>query len=191
MDIILASTSIYRQRLLERLELPFRCMPPGVDETALPEERPAALAARLAEAKAEAISVQYPDALVIGSDQVAALGDTLLGKPGNFERAYQQLRQCAGHSVRFSTGLALRCQSRGIDTVMVEPFDVAFRPLEDREIQRYLEIEQPYDCAGAFKVEGLGISLFTGLHGRDPTSLEGLPLMALSQELRALGLLYQ
>jgi septum formation protein len=187
MDIILASTSPYRRRLLERLQLPFRCIAPLTDETALSGELPVALAQRLALAKAESVALQYPQALVIGSDQVAALDQKLLGKPGTFEVAAAQLRASSGREVLFHTGLSLICRTQNLQQQHVEPFAVRFRQLSDQQIRSYLEKEQPYDCAGSFKVEGLGIALFETLNGNDPTSLEGLPLMALSDMLRAAG----
>lgn len=188
MDIILASSSPYRQRLLARLQLPFSCMAPNVEETRRPGEAPAAMAARLALAKARAVAPSYPDALVIGSDQVAAIGDTVMGKPGNHASAFAQLRASAGHEVRFHTGLALYCASSGFERFHVEPFSVHFRELSDTDIKRYLHIEQPYDCAGSFKCEGLGIALFERMEGNDPTSLEGLPLIALTGLLAEAGL---
>jgi septum formation protein len=187
MDIILASTSPYRKRLLERLQLPFDCVAPQVDETALPRETPKALAQRLALAKADAVAHSYPQALVIGSDQTAATAEALLTKPGNFDNAFEQLRQCSGRSITFYTGLAMVCRDRRIQSVEVEPFEVRFRTLSDEEISHYLRAESPYDCAGSFKVEGLGITLFEGLYGRDPTSLEGLPLIRLAATLRRYG----
>ena len=187
MDVILASSSPYRQRLLARLQIRFSSVAPDVDETRLPEEAPAAMAARLALAKARAVARDYPDALVIGSDQVAALGDTVMGKPGDHASAFAQLRASAGHEVRFHTGLALHCAASGFERFHVEPFSVYFRELSDKSIETYLQIEPPYDCAGSFKCEGLGIALFERMAGDDPTSLEGLPLIALTGMLGAAG----
>jgi septum formation protein len=187
MDLILASTSPYRRSLLERLQLPFRCLAPDADETPLPGEAPAALAARLALAKARSIARAHPASLVIGSDQVAALGDRLLGKPGNYANAREQLLASAGQSVQFFTGLALCCASSGFEEVLVEPFRVQFRPLDGAAIDNYLAREQPFDCAGSFKCEGLGIALFQQMSGNDPTSLEGLPLIALTSVLQRAG----
>lgn len=187
MDLILASTSPYRRSLLERLQLPFRCLAPDADETPLPGEAPAALAARLALAKARSIARTNPTSLVIGSDQVAALGDRLLGKPGNYANAREQLLASAGQSVQFFTGLALCCESSGFEEVLVEPFRVQFRPLGGAAIDTYLAREQPFDCAGSFKCEGLGIALFQQMSGNDPTSLEGLPLIALTSVLQRAG----
>jgi septum formation protein len=185
MQLILASTSPYRRQLLARLGQAFECHPPGTDESVLPGEEPGDLAGRLAEAKARAVAQLYPDALVIGSDQVAALGTQLLGKPGNHGAAVDQLRLCSGREVQFFTGLTVMCANRGFVRQCVEPFSVYFRSLSEAEIEDYLQREQPYDCAGSFKCEGLGISLFTRLSGDDPTSLEGLPLIRLSAMLRA------
>lgn len=187
MDIILASTSVYRRHLLERLLPSFTCIPPNLDETAAPAEGPAALAGRLATQKAQIIAQQNPAALVIGSDQVASLEGELLGKPGTHEVATKQLRACAGKRVEFFTGVTVVCASRGLLLEHVEPFNVRFRALEDHQIENYLSREQPYDCAGSFKVEGLGIALFQALEGRDPSSLEGLPLIALTDLLADAG----
>lgn len=187
MDIILASTSPYRRQLLLRLQIPFRCLPPQVDESHLPGEQPAALARRLALAKAQAIAAGEPAALVIGSDQVAAIGGAIIGKPGKHEVAAAQLRASSGREVRFHTGVALVCAARDWHWSHVEPFNVHFRTLDDSAIENYLHREQPYDCAGSFKCEGLGIALFRGLQGNDPTSLEGLPLIALVDLLARAG----
>jgi 7-methyl-GTP pyrophosphatase len=187
MDIILASTSNYRRQLLERLGLPFRQMDPKTDETALPGELPEALAERLALAKARALADANPHALIIGSDQVAALGEQVYGKPGNFNKARSQLASCAGKSLKFHTGLALVCADSALQLSCVQPFTVVFRDLTPGEIDNYLRAEQPYDCAGSFKWEALGISLFEKLLGDDPTALEGLPLIALCRMLREAG----
>lgn len=183
MDIILASTSPYRRRLLERLQLRFRCIPPEIDEATLPGESSAALAQRLARLKARAVADRYPSAVVIGSDQVASIGGYILGKPGNFDNAAAQLRRSSGRVVQFYTAVAIVCLDRGLERFHVEPFSVSFRTLNDIQIANYLHREQPYDCAGSFKVEGLGIALFEGLSGNDPTSLEGLPLVTLTDLL--------
>jgi len=187
-ELILASTSPYRKRLLERLQLEFRCLAPGIEEHPLPGEDAAALAGRLALAKARAVAANQPDALVIGSDQAAELAGTILGKPGSAQRAAAQLRACAGRSVQFHTGVALVCAACGLEEVHVVPFAVEFRRLDDGEIARYLERDQPWDCAGSFKVESLGIALFSALRGDDPSSLEGLPLIRLGAMLRRAGL---
>lgn len=187
MGLILASTSPYRKNLLERLQIPFRCLSPETDETPLPGEAAAAVAGRLALAKARSVATRHPASLVIGSDQVAALGTVLLGKPLDHARAAAQLAACAGKTVHFYTGLALCCIERGIEETHVEPFSVHFRPLTAGMIDNYLRREQAYDCAGSFKCEGLGIALFESLSGRDPTSLEGLPLIALTTLLARAG----
>ena len=193
MDIILASTSPYRRHLLQRLQLPFRCLASGVDEQALAAESPAAMASRLAVAKARSVAQAHPDSLVIGSDQVAALDSPdpgaprILGKPGNHTAARAQLLACAGQVVSFYTGVAVCIAATGFEQFHVEPFRVYFRELDDKSIENYLSREQPYDCAGSFKCEGLGIALFERLEGRDPTSLEGLPLMALTDLLATAG----
>jgi len=188
MDIILASTSPYRRRLLERLQLPFRCIPPAVDETPLPGEQPGPLAGRLALEKARAVAATEPLALVIGSDQVAALAGAILGKPGSYSVAREQLRASSGRALQFWTGLAIVCQARELELRHTEPFSVHFRDLGDTAIDAYLAREQPFDCAGSFKWEGLGITLFEKLVGDDPTSLEGLPLIALTTLLGRAGI---
>jgi septum formation protein len=186
MSVILASSSPYRRRLLARLLADFDCESPQVDETPLPGETAPELAARLALAKARTVAQRHPGSLVIGSDQVAELDRNLLGKPGCFEAARAQLRAGSGRSVRFHTGLAL--VGGGLEQVHVEPFTVHFRELKDAEIDCYLQREQPYDCAGSFKCEGLGIALFRHMEGDDPTSLEGLPLIALTTMLAGAGM---
>ncbi|WP_116364167.1 Maf family protein [Parahaliea mediterranea] len=185
MNLILASTSRYRQRLLERLQLPFTCVAPHTDEGHLPGEAPAPLAARLAHAKAAAVASLHPDALVIGSDQVASLDGALLGKPGSHRQATAQLEACSGKTLHFYTAVSLL--GPGIDKTHTEPFTVDFRPLTRQEIESYLKKDTPYDCAGNFKWESLGIALFERLHGNDPTSLEGLPLIALCRLLAESG----
>lgn len=182
-SLVLASTSPFRRKLLEKLGLPFRCDDPAIDEAPQPNEAPAALVSRLSEAKARAVARQHPDALVIGSDQVACIGDDIVGKPGSHEVARRQLRKASGREVVFHTGLCLfnvatdRCQ------VAVEPFVVYFRELNDAQIDRYLVQDSPYNCAGSFKSEGYGITLFRRLQGRDPNALIGLPLIALVEML--------
>ena len=188
MKLVLASTSSYRQMLLERLSIPFELARPDTDETPLPGEPPATTAERLAAEKARAVATAWPDALIIGSDQVAYLGDQVFGKPGTESRAVAQLQQMSGQTVVFHTALALlntrsgRLQTAGI------PTRVRFRTLTEAEIRRYVAKEQPLDCAGSAKSEGLGISLLEALSGDDPTALIGLPLIALSRKLRAEGL---
>ena len=187
MKLILASTSPYRRALLERLGLDFECVPPGSDETPRRGESSSSLAQRLAYAKANAIARKNPGALVIGSDQVASLGDQLLGKPGDMETATRQLQQSSGRSVLFHTAVCLANSQGRANTVTVES-RVDFRELEDVEIENYLRREQPFDCAGSFKCEGQGIALFERLESEDPTALEGLPLIATAQLLRAAGM---
>jgi septum formation protein len=187
-NLILASTSPYRRSLLKRLQLPFECQSPDADETPLTNEAPADLVYRLALAKATSISRDHQAATVIGSDQVASLDGKILGKPGNHSTASGQLRACSGREVKFYTGLAVVSENSGFQQVHVEPFTVVFRDLSDAMIDNYLHMEQPYDCAGSFKCEGLGIALFARLHGDDPTALEGLPLISLVTMLDAAGI---
>ena len=188
MDIILASTSPYRRRLLERLQIRFRCIPPEVREKPLSGESPPAISERLALLKAEAVADCHPAALVIGSDQDASIDGNIIGKPGNFDKAAAQLRRSSGREVQFYTAVALVSRERGLERCHVEPFRVRFRNLSDKQIANYLVREQPYDCAGSFKVEGLGIALLESLTGDDPTSLEGLPLIKLTELLADAGL---
>jgi septum formation protein len=186
-SIVLASGSRYRRELLERLGLGFKTWSPEVDESALPAEPPRETAVRLARAKAEAGGKRFRSAWIIGCDQVADLDGQPLGKPGNLETARQQLRQLSGHSVLFHTALCFwnaRLERRHERLVTT---DVAFRRLTDLEIDRYLEREPAFDCAGSAKSEALGISLLSRLGGDDPTALVGLPLIALSAMLRAEG----
>ena len=186
--LILGSTSPYRRELLQRLRLDFSVFAPDVDETPLPNEAPRDLAMRLALAKAHAVAVQNPGAVVIGSDQVADLNGQPLGKPGTHERATAQLRQMRGHSVIFQTAVAVVCPETGFEQVDLAPVVVRFRDLSDAEIERYLHAEQPYDCAGSAKSEGLGISLLDAIDSDDPTALIGLPLIRTCRMLRAAGL---
>lgn len=188
MKIVLASTSAYRRMLLERLTLSFVTDKPEVDETPLPNESPAATADRLALAKALAVAQRHPDALIIGSDQVAHIGDEIFGKPGTVDKARAQLVRMRGKSVTFHTALAVVNAVTGQQTVTSEPTTVRFRELTDAEITRYIEKEMPLDCAGSAKSEGLGITLLEALSGNDPTALIGLPLIALSKILRAEGI---
>ncbi|WP_300620930.1 Maf family nucleotide pyrophosphatase [Dokdonella sp.] len=188
-ELVLASTSPYRRELLSRLGLPFLAVAPGVDESPLPDEAPRALALRLARAKAEAVAARRPGTLVIGSDQVAELDGHALGKPGTPAAAEAQLAACSGRCVDFHTALCV-VDTRGghaVATAAIDRTRVVFRPLETAEIRRYLEAEQPFDCAGSFKCEGLGIILFDRIENDDPTALIGLPLIALSRLLRAAG----
>ena len=186
--LVLGSTSRYRRELLARLNVAFDVAAPDVDETPLPSEAPRALALRLALAKAQAVARQRPDALVIGSDQVADLAGQPLGKPGSHERAVQQLRQMRGQTVIFQTAVAVVCAATGFEQVDLAAVEVTFRSLADDEIERYLRAEQPYDCAGSAKSEGLGIALLDAIHSDDPTALVGLPLIRTCRMLRAAGL---
>ena len=186
--VVLGSTSRYRRELLERLRLPFEVAAPEVDETPLPGEAPAALATRLALAKAHAVAARYPEAVVIGSDQVADLHGQPLGKPGTHERATAQLRQMRGQTVVFQTALAVVCQASGFEMSDLAAVQVRFRALSDTEIETYLRLEEPYDCAGSAKSEGLGIALLDAIDNDDPTALVGLPLIRTARLLRAAGL---
>ena len=186
--LVLGSTSRYRRELLQRLNLPFDVTAPDVDETPRPGETPRTLALRLALAKAHAVAQQHLTAIVIGSDQVADLGGEPLGKPGNHERAVLQLRRMRGHTVVFQTAVAVVCAATAFEQVDLAPVEVTFRDLSDEEIERYLRAEQPYDCAGSAKSEGLGISLLDSIHSDDPTALIGLPLIRTCRMLRAAGL---
>lgn len=186
--LVLGSTSRYRRELLSRLRLAFDVAAPDVDETPQPGEAPRALALRLALAKAQTVARQHPEAVVIGSDQVADLAGEPLGKPGQHERAVQQLRQMRGQTVVFQTALAVVCAATGFEQVDLAPVEVKFRDLSDEEIERYLRAEQPYDCAGSAKSEGLGIALLDAIHSDDPTALIGLPLIRTCRMLRAAGL---
>ena len=186
--LVLGSTSRYRCELLQRLRQPFEVAAPDVDETPAPGEAPRALALRLALAKARAVAAQHPDAVVIGSDQVADLAGDPLGKPGTHERATAQLQRMRGHTVVFQTAVAVVCQATGFEQVDLAPVEVRFRDLSDAEIERYLRAEEPYDCAGSAKSEGLGISLLDAIVSDDPTALVGLPLIRTARMLRAAGL---
>jgi len=187
--LLLASSSPYRRELLQRLGLPFTCASPNIDESIQPRETAEALAIRLAAQKARALAPSHPGHWIIGSDQVACLPDgSILNKPGNHEQAVRQLTRSSGQRVSFLTGLALMDTDTGAIQTHCEPFQVQFRTLETMEIETYLQREQPYDCAGSFKMEGLGIALFESLEGRDPNSLVGLPLIALTDMLRAWGM---
>ena len=183
MKLVLASTSRYRLELLSRLHLPFEVLAPDVDETPLPDESPSATALRLSVLKAQAAAGAYPDALIIGSDQVLMLDSEQLGKPGSYDKAFAQLKKMQGRAMVFHTALTLlnsgtgRAQTRDVPTV------VHIRPLTDTQIEAYLKKETPYDCAGSAKSESLGIALMTRMDSPDPTALIGLPLMALTEML--------
>ena len=186
--LVLASTSRYRRELLQRLGVAFTVRAPEVEETPAAGEAPRALALRLALAKAHAVAALQPEAVVIGSDQVADLAGEPLGKPGTHARATLQLQRMRGQRVVFQTAVAVVCQATGFAQVELAPVEVQFRALSDAEIERYLLAEQPYDCAGSAKSEGLGISLLDAIHNDDPTALIGLPLIRTCRLLRAAGL---
>ena len=185
--LVLGSTSRYRRELLERLQIPFDVVAPDVDETQLPGEAPRALAERLALAKAHAVARAFPGAVVIGSDQVADLNGQALGKPGNHGRAVLQLRQMRGQTVVFQTAVAVVCLETGFEQGSLAAVRVRFRDLSDEEIENYLRAEQPYDCAGSAKSEGLGIALLSSIENDDPTALIGLPLIRTCTLLKAAG----
>jgi septum formation protein len=183
----LGSTSRYRAELLRRLRLPFDVAAPAVDETPKPGESPLALAQRLALAKARAVAQLHPQAVVIGSDQVANLHGEPLGKPGTHERAVAQLQRMSGQTVVFHTAVAVVCQASGFEAQDCADVRVLFRSLHADEIERYLRLEQPYDCAGSAKSEGLGIALLERIDNDDPTALVGLPLIRTCQMIRRAG----
>ena len=187
LPLVLASSSIYRRELLQRLRLPFTCYSPEIDEKIRQNEPASELVRRLAEEKARAVAEKHPQHLIIGSDQVAVLNQQILGKPHDLQRATAQLLAASGRSVSFLTGLALLNSATGHCQVDCISFTVHFRQLDERQIRRYLEIEQPFDCAGSFKAEGLGVSLFRSTEGTDATSLIGLPLIRLTDMLNQEG----
>lgn len=187
-SLVLGSTSPYRRALLQRLQIPFEVAAPDVDETPNPGEAPHALAQRLARAKAFAVAHLFPHAVVIGSDQVADLNGTPLGKPGTHEKAVTQLRQMRGQTVVFQTAVSVVCLDSGFEQNSLAAVNVTFRDLSDSEIENYLRAEQPYDCAGSAKSEGLGITLLASIDSDDPTALVGLPLIRTCQMLRAAGI---
>lgn len=186
--LLLASTSRYRRELLQRLGLPFDSVDPGLAEGADPGEAPAATARRLAAAKARAVAARHRDALIIGADQVASCGTLILDKPGTHANAVRQLTSVSGKSVRFDTAVALLDARGGVLLERVVPSQVRFRELAPAQIERYLRREQPYDCAGSARAEGLGIALIAGIESDDPTALIGLPLIALSELLAQAGM---
>jgi len=187
MKIVLASTSPFRKTILEKLDLPFETLSPQTDETRLDNEAPEKLVQRLALAKAQAVADICTDALIIGSDQVAVIEDEILGKPGTHEKAVKQLQRASGKTVRFFTGLCLLNATTGKYQLEAVPFDVVFRTLTDTQIENYLKKEKPYNCAGSFKSEALGICLFEKLQGDDPNTLMGLPLIRLVRMLEQEG----
>ena len=185
--LVLASTSIYRKQLLERFGISFETARPDLDETPLPSESPVATAERLALEKARAVAAQYPNALIIGSDQVATVDGEIYGKPGTHERAVTQLQALSGKTVNFFTGLCLLNTRTGETQIRGVPTLVTFRQLSDQEIENYLRREPAYNCAGAAKSESLGIALLSSMRGDDPNALVGLPLIALCDMLRNQG----
>ena len=185
--LVLASTSPFRREILQKLQVPFECAAPNLDETRLPNESPFDMVQRLSIAKARKVAENFPNSLIIGSDQCAVLGEQVLGKPHTHDKATQQLRDSSGQTVRFLTGLCLFDSLEQSYQVDVVPFDVEFRVLSAQEIENYLQREQPYNCAGSFKSEGLGITLFKRLIGDDPNTLIGLPLIRLCEMLRHKG----
>jgi septum formation protein len=188
LPLILGSTSPFRRALLERLQIPFMVESPQTNEARLPDESADALVLRLAEAKARDVAKRHSAAIIIGSDQVAGIGDALVGKPGNRENAIAQLTAASGKAVVFHTGLCLLNSASGRLQSAVEQFRVHFRELDTDQIARYVEREKPFDCAGSFKSEGYGITLFSALEGRDPNCLIGLPLIRLIEMLGAEGI---
>ncbi|MEW6131806.1 MAG: Maf family nucleotide pyrophosphatase [Pseudomonadota bacterium] len=183
MKLVLASTSRYRRELLSRLHMPFDVVSPDVDETPLPGESPSQTALRLSVLKAQAVAQQFPDALIIGSDQVLMLGDEQLGKPGNFDNAFAQLKKMQGKAMVFHTALTLLNSRTGHIQTRDVPTVVHMRKLSDAQIEAYLKKEEPYDCAGSARSESLGIALMERMDSPDPTALIGLPLMALTEML--------
>ncbi|MEJ2621346.1 MAG: Maf family nucleotide pyrophosphatase [Candidatus Thiodiazotropha sp.] len=187
LPLVLASSSPFRRELLSRLGMGFSTCSPAVDESRREDEQAEALVLRLSQQKAMAVAKTHPKALIIGSDQVATIGGMILGKPGNHENAVSQLTTASGRKVTFYTGLCLYNSQTGQSQTCCEPFHVHFRTLSQSEIENYLLKEQPYNCAGSFKSEGLGISLFESMQGEDPNALIGLPLIRLTTMLRKEG----
>ncbi len=187
-DIILASSSVYRRQLLNKLGINYRWQAPDIDEAPIGGESPTELVKRLSKFKAMALAPHYPTGLIIGSDQVASLENQILGKPGNHANAKAQLETVSGKQVTFFTGLTLYNATTRTTQTCCEIYQVTFRQLTEAQIENYLQREQPYDCAGSFKSEGLGIALFDTLNGRDPNTLIGLPLIALIDMLNREGI---
>jgi septum formation protein len=185
--LVLGSTSPYRRDLLSRLRIPFEVVAPAVDETPMPSEAPREIALRLALAKAKAVAAAHPDAVVIGSDQVADLAGEPLGKPGTHQNAVAQLSRMSGQTVIFHTALAVVCVATGFEQLELAPVTVQFRELSGDEIESYLRAEQPYDCAGSARSEGLGVALLVTIESDDPTALVGLPLIRTCRMIRAAG----
>jgi len=188
MKLVLASSSPFRKALLDKLHLKFETDSPDIDETPLVNESIEAMVKRLSEGKARALANKHPDSLIIGSDQSAALNGKVLHKPGNYEVAFEQLKAASGQTITFYTGLCLLNSGTGKVETICEPFIVKFRDLTNSEIENYLKKEEPYNCAGSFKSEALGISLFESMQGTDPNTLIGLPLIQLCRMLKENGL---
>lgn len=188
-SLILASSSPFRQTLLQRLQLPFEAISPDIDETSIYSESAPDYVSRLAAEKAEVIACQHPSSIVIGSDQCAWLDGKILGKPGNHENALQQLQNAQGKEVIFYTGISVRCVDSSVKIVDCIEYRVGFRQLSNEQLEHYLVTEKPYNCAGSFKSEGYGITLFSYMSGDDPTSLIGLPLIRLTSMLEEAGML--
>ena len=186
--LILASSSPYRRELLQRLQLNFECISPEIDESCRENEPPAAYVQRLAHEKAAEVSRHHPDAIVIGSDQCSVNNGNILGKPKNRDHAIEQLTAASGKSIEFLTGVSLQQQASDKQHEWIDTFTVTFRDLSRAEIERYLDAEQPYDCAGSFKSEQLGIALCQSMRGDDPSALIGLPLINVAKSLREFGL---
>ena len=186
--LILASSSKYRKMLLQRFGIPFECHSPNIDESRKQNESPVELAERLADEKAASICKDHPGAIVIGSDQLAVFENNVLGKPGSYEAAMKQLSAFSGRTIEFLTAVSVQCQSSGFRDAYIDITRVCFRELEPIEIRRYLDAEKPFDCAGAFKAESLGITLFERIRSEDPTALIGLPLIRTAKMLRRAGL---
>lgn len=186
-EIILASSSPFRKSLLQRLHLDFECYSPNIDESLYPAEKAEAYVCRLARQKAEAAGKQFPQALVIGSDQCAIIDGEILSKPGSYQNALRQLRNAQGKTVVFHTGVCVLSRDNEFCEVDDIQYEVDFRHLEDSQLEHYLHVEQPYQCAGSFKSEGYGVCLFNQMRGDDPTALIGLPLIRLVQMLENAG----
>lgn len=187
-EIILASGSPFRKQLLDRLQLDYECLPPDIDETIIAGEDASHYVCRLAESKADRVAVDHPQAVVIGSDQCALLGEKILGKPVSHENALRQLREAQGKTVVFHTAVCVLNPSAGFSAVEDVVYEVEFRNLSDRQLDHYLRVEEPYQCAGSFKSEGYGACLFNTMHGDDPTALIGLPLITLTRMLENAGI---
>jgi len=186
--LILASSSKYRKKLLQRFSIPFDCRSPDIDESPKNHESPYQLVSRLATEKAQSVSIERPQAVVIGSDQIAVFEGQIIGKPGNHQVAKQQLSSFSGQVVEFLTAISVICHASGFQEQYTDVTRVSFRQLQSDEIDRYLDLEKPFDCAGAFKAESLGIVLFESIISEDPTALIGLPLIRTAAMLRSAGL---